>query len=30
MMARLAINTDWVMTGQGDMLLSAEEYFNNG
>jgi len=30
MMARLAINPEWVITGQGDMLLSAEEYFNNG
>jgi transcriptional regulator with XRE-family HTH domain len=30
MMARLAVNPDWVITGEGEMLLSAEEYFHNG
>ncbi len=30
LMARFAINPDWVLTGQGEMLLSGEDYLNNG
>ncbi|TCL54025.1 helix-turn-helix protein [Hydrogenispora ethanolica] len=30
LMARFAINPDWVLTGQGEMFLSAEDYLDNG